>query len=72
MSHIPKAKLFQKRGYCWINYSFNGKRHCISTGTKDRQLAKIKRKDFEPKFFKGEIGAKLEAPPKSSLAAFFR
>ncbi|HBZ01253.1 MAG TPA: hypothetical protein DEO84_08050 [candidate division Zixibacteria bacterium] len=72
MPHIPKALLFQKRGYWWINYSLNGERHRISTGTKDRGLAEIKRKDFELKFFKGEIGARPEAPPKSSLAAFFR
>jgi integrase len=72
MPHIPKAKLFQKRGYWWINYSFNGERHRISTGTKDRQLAEISRKDFELKFFKGEIGVKTKSEARSSLPEFFR
>jgi integrase len=72
MPHTPKTNLFQKRTYWWINYSVNGKRRRISTGTKEKELAEIKRKDLELKLFKGEISDKAEPKNRPLLSEFFR
>ena len=66
------ATLFLKDGKWWLNYTIDGERMRVSTGTGDRKLALLKLKDLELKLFKGEIGAIPDTEAKISVREFFR
>lgn len=66
------ATIFLKDGRWWLNYTIDGKRMRVSTGTSDRRLALLKLKDLELKLFKGEIGAKEKSKGRVPIHEFFR
>lgn len=56
------ATLFKRRGIWYINYSYNGKQHRLSTKTSLKKLADIVLKDIELKLFKDEINDSAHKP----------
>ncbi len=64
--------LYFKDSTWWMNYSVNGQRFRVSTGTGNKQLAEIKLNELKLKIFKGEIGAKRSAGKRATVSEFFR
>lgn len=65
------ATLFLKDGHWWLNYSLNGKRFRVATGTIDRKLAEVKLNDLKVKLFKEDMGVKSKPAKNISIAEFF-
>ncbi len=65
------ATIYLKHRLWWLNYTVNGRRFRIPTGTANKKLAQLKLDDLKLKIFKGEIGAKQSPSKRTTVPVFF-
>lgn len=65
------ATLFRKRNIWYVNYTTNGRRFRVSTGTSNKKLAQVKLDDLKVKIFRGDMGIPPARTSGASTSKFF-